>query len=356
MLGNSIHILFLLVLLILANSCKTSSSSEQASDESTAENSIKSDQEKKACYTLASTIDQISRRQDDAAVWTGNEMIVYGGWLPNGQQIPGLNTAASYAPHQDKWKALPSGPEARIKHQGVWTGSKVMFWGGKSSDFGGNYSAGVVIYDPSSETWSTVSAVGEPSVRTHHSVVWDGTEMIVWGGTYWPGNANYNDGARFNPSTNTWTAVSTVNAPSGRWGHIAVWDGTEMIIIGGENTSNWLLSDAYAYNPTTDVWRTLTFERPFFRSRSLVGIQGRTIYLWHGQDASTKIEAVGARIHLPTGKIDYLKEVPFCLPHQGYSHNSGVWTGHDWILRGVTAGQSEGGVGSMTILFSNPPF
>jgi N-acetylneuraminic acid mutarotase len=54
--------------------------------------------------------------------------------------------------------------------------------------------------------------------------------MIVWGG--FPGYLN--TGGRYNPSTNSWTITSTINAPAGRENHTAVWTGNEMIVWGGE--------------------------------------------------------------------------------------------------------------------------
>ena len=42
-------------------------------------------------------------------------------------------------------------------------------------------------------------------------------------------------GGRYNPSTNTWTATSTTNAPSARDLHTAVWTGSEMIVWGGQS-------------------------------------------------------------------------------------------------------------------------
>ena len=42
-----------------------------------------------------------------------------------------------------------------------------------------------------------------------------------------------NDGGRYEPATNTWSAVTTANAPAGRWGHTAVWTGSKMIVWGG---------------------------------------------------------------------------------------------------------------------------
>jgi Galactose oxidase, central domain len=50
--------------------------------------------------------------------------------------------------------------------------------------------------------------------------------MIVWGGS----NGSYlNTGGRYDPSTNSWTATSTTNAPDARYYHTAVWTGSQMI-------------------------------------------------------------------------------------------------------------------------------
>ena len=54
--------------------------------------------------------------------------------------------------------------------------------------------------------------------------------MIVWGGN---DGDRLNTGGRYNPSTNSWTATSTTNAPTARAVHTAVWTGNEMIVWGG---------------------------------------------------------------------------------------------------------------------------
>ena len=46
--------------------------------------------------------------------------------------------------------------------------------------------------------------------------------MIVWGGIDGFGT-NFNTGGRYNPSTDSWTATSTTNAPAARRNHTAVW-------------------------------------------------------------------------------------------------------------------------------------
>ena len=60
--------------------------------------------------------------------------------------------------------------------------------------------------------------------------------MIVWGGLM---TVSYlNTGGRYNPSTDSWTATSTTNAPAGRDYHTAVWTGSEMIVWGGDYGSS----------------------------------------------------------------------------------------------------------------------
>jgi autotransporter-associated beta strand protein len=86
-------------------------------------------------------------------------------------------------------------------------------------------------YNPSSDTWTATNTTNAPAPRYAHTAVWSGTEMIVWSG----GNSGglLNTGGRYDPSTDSWTATSTTNAPSARVNHTAVWTGSEMIVWGG---------------------------------------------------------------------------------------------------------------------------
>ncbi|PYI95312.1 MAG: galactose oxidase, partial [Verrucomicrobia bacterium] len=67
--------------------------------------------------------------------------------------------------------------------------------------------------------------------------------MIIWGGG--ADNSTYlNTGARYNPGTDSWTATSTTNAPKARSSHRAVWTGSEMIVWGGYDGTNFLNTGA----------------------------------------------------------------------------------------------------------------
>jgi Galactose oxidase, central domain len=103
----------------------------------------------------------------------------------------------------------------------VWTGSEMIVWGGGAD--ASTYLNTGARYNPSTDSWAATSTTNAPEARTSHTAVWTGSEMIVWGGS----NGSYlNTGGRYNPGTDSWTATSTINAPDGRQEFTAVWTGS----------------------------------------------------------------------------------------------------------------------------------
>jgi Kelch motif. len=118
-------------------------------------------------------------------------------------------------------------PNPRYFHTAVWTGSEVIAWGGHNDVSAVNTGER---YNPSTDTWTGTSLTNAPSGRYFHTAVWSGSEMIVWGGINQ--SSNYvNTGGRYNPSTDTWTSTAS-RAPIARAFHTAVWTGHEMIVLG----------------------------------------------------------------------------------------------------------------------------
>ena len=70
-------------------------------------------------------------------------------------------------------------PLAVHGHTAVWTGSEMIVWGGlwlRRFNSGGRY-------NPSTDSWTATSTTNAPTARYGHTAVWTGSEMIVWGGT-----------------------------------------------------------------------------------------------------------------------------------------------------------------------------
>jgi hypothetical protein len=92
-------------------------------------------------------------------------------------------------------------------------------------------------YNPSTGSWTATSTANAPSGRVFHTAVWTGDEMIVWGGT----DFNFlNSGGRYFPGTNSWIATGRINAPTARDLHTAVWTDSGMIVWGGRGTGGGL--------------------------------------------------------------------------------------------------------------------
>jgi hypothetical protein len=147
--------------------------------------------------------------------WAGERGSLTADPAPTGGTFTVAATATAFCT-DDTWSPTPVDvPDPRIFHVAVWTGSEMIVWGGLgAADLGGGGR-----YDPATDTWVFTSTVGAPGARDRATAVWTGTEMIVWGGN----NAGVlGTGGRYNPGTNSWSATSTTGAPSARYLHTAV--------------------------------------------------------------------------------------------------------------------------------------
>jgi N-acetylneuraminic acid mutarotase len=153
-------------------------------------------------------------------------MIVWGG------TGTGVNSGGKYNPSTDTWQPTSTGtgcPSGRLIHSAVWTGEKMIVWGGSPwTDTGG-------IYEPVVDTWeATSTGTSVPVARADHVAIWTGNEMIVWGGETGSGGVATDTGGHYDPITDTWTSTATLNAPSARYRPTAAWTGSEMIVWGGK--------------------------------------------------------------------------------------------------------------------------
>lgn len=112
---------------------------------------------------------------------------------------------SSTAPDTNSWSVFDQGPlEARSGHTAVWTGTEMLVWGGSGAGDFSRLSNGAA-YNPTTKAWTLLSDPPPPlsDGRILHSAVWTGTTMVIWGGeSSGTGTAT---GGVFDPSTDTWT-------------------------------------------------------------------------------------------------------------------------------------------------------
>jgi len=241
-------------------------------------------------WTSISSVGAPGARCDHTAVWTGSVMIIWGGGTS------GSNTGGRYDPVANSWSSTTTtgAPSARTHHSAVWTGSKMIIWGGDNlSPTGG-------LYDPSTNSWTSTTTTGAPSARSDATAVWTGSRMIVWGGV----SGSYeNTGGQYDPVANSWTSTSTTGAPTARTEHTAVWaDGyNKMVVWGGRISLNNVVNTGGYYDPTSNSWSaTPTTNAPAIRKmHSAIWTQGNSLMIVWGGLGSTLLKLnTGGRLDL----------------------------------------------------------
>jgi N-acetylneuraminic acid mutarotase len=273
--------------------------------------------------------ESLAARGAHTAVWTGSKMIIWGG-VDNSGQNP-KNTGHIYDPAANVWLALTTNnaPSGRSEHSAVWTGTEMIVWGGK----GGGYLNDGGRYNPLTGVWQPITTSNAPSARGNHQAVWTGSEMIVWGGNE-PGDVMVNSGARYLPATDTWLPISTTNAPDPRILHTAVWTGNEMVVWGGLFSASKYYNHGARYHPATDTWTPVTTNgAPTARAYHVAVWTGNEMLVWGGQAGN--IRGDGYRYTPATDT--WLPISTNAAPSARYSP-SAIWTGAEMIIWGGAGG------------------
>ena len=281
-----------------------------------------------------------SARHGHLGVWTGSQMIIYGGTAPGGDPISG----ARYHPGSDTWSNLNTPLYSAVQPAAVWTGTEMIAWGGNSTSLPqpGPIDLGFR-YNPSSDTYVPTNPSGAPAARYQHTAVWAGSEMIIWGGT---GAVAFDTGGRYNPVSDTWIPTSHLPSPWPRFSHSAIWTGVEMIIWGGSATGPQPVTGG-GYWPATDTWtptNSTPGQVPAGRSSHSAVWTGTEAIFWGGVNSDLGRLNTGGRYN-PTSDTWTPTGTGANLPVARNQH-SAVWTGTEMIVwggRDATAGGVNSG-------------
>jgi N-acetylneuraminic acid mutarotase len=225
-----------------------------------------------------------------AFAWTGSRFVIWGG-AGEPDAAPRIrNDGALYDPQTDTWAAMSNvgAPTARWLAASVWTGSELLIWSGALDFFapGPSPADDGAAYDPIHDSWRPIaSAPGSPTTDTS-SAVWTGTEMIVWNGV---------SGAAYDPMRHSWRRISRDTGIAFRVGNYGnrfpaiVWTGTEMIEWGGGGRSaiTRIYGDGARYDPTTDTWSPISARgAPAATDMHSMVWTGDQVLIWPGGDGS----------------------------------------------------------------------
>lgn len=277
----------------------------------------------------------LSPRAAPVGVWTGKEMLVFGGSSNTGFYSDG----AAFDPTTNTWRTLapiPSSLGGNLTATGsyaVWTGRRMLVWGFFGKGGGGAHGGGSLAaasYDPATNTWTT-DAAAPVQAPIFGDAFWTGKEMLVWGP---PANAGGGDlaylGIAFDPATEKWIRLpDSPLARGSRYSTLAVWTGTEMVVGGGtEMIVGRFRDDAAYYTPATNTWHRLP--------NAPVGFTGNNNYpdIWTGKSVLAIEDSVaGGRplsLNLAAGRWSLGPKAP--IP--GRQEADEIWTGSEALVWG----------------------
>jgi N-acetylneuraminic acid mutarotase len=272
-----------------------------------------------------------------SAVWTGREMLVFG---------PLDNQA--YNPATNRWRRLPRSPAPFGLGVVVWTGREAIAWGGGCC---GDASSSGAAYDPARNTFRKLAR--SPLAPSQGPVgAWDGHELVVLvtgldpDGKPYP--ASLARAAAYDPETDSWRRVAPL--PARRAGATAVWDGRELLVVGGAGPARAgkpapLARVGFAWNRATNRWRRLA---PMQSGRADFAAvwTGVRLLIWGGRrDAGAGAPVIPARglAYAPSGnRWSALPQAPLV----GRLDPTAVWTGRALIVWGGNRPKLTSGIRS----------
>lgn len=169
----------------------------------------------------------------------------------SGGRVIRSTTQAPALPGGTTEQLAPSGLAGRSGAASVWTGKELLVWGGSTQGPRGGALADGAALDPSSNRWRPIPPAPIAG-RADAAVAWAGREMVVALGTDATG-ARLLDGAAFDPETNRWRPIAP-QPFDGAFRPATVWTGTELVVVASANGG----PSATAYDPAADRWRRLT--------------------------------------------------------------------------------------------------
>jgi hypothetical protein len=200
----------------------------------------------------------LSPRSNPIAVWTGSKMLVWGGSV-SAEVAPGVRDidlaadGAAYDPARDRWERIATAPmDASIRtaprmEASAWTGRELLVWAGPA--YGGT------AYDPASDTWRNLPPSPLSGPRSAFAA-WTGRELLVWSGRTRSGGSpsGYAEGAAYDPASNAWRRLPVAPRVLREANdHTAVWAGSQLVVIGRTGHG----CAAAAYDPEADGWRQI---------------------------------------------------------------------------------------------------
>lgn len=169
----------------------------------------------------------LGKRMGPTVVWTGAEAIIWGGWPETPREgISPPAEGAAYDPATGAWRMLPDSPIRGLSdHLSVWTGGEMLVWGGYTQIRPKPPSVGAA-YNPKSGRWRTL-APGPMRWASGATSVWAEAEWVI------AIARDQTDGiqvAAYDPRRDSWRELPRVPGSLSEENEL-VWTGSELLLM-----------------------------------------------------------------------------------------------------------------------------
>ncbi|MGW4333922.1 Kelch repeat-containing protein [Rhodococcus koreensis] len=214
------------------------------------------------------------------AVDYGGELVVLGGWVPEGPNLTGTTSDRVLALRDGNWVDLPPLNVPRAAGAAAVVGNEIVVAGGQAD---GELVASTEVFDGTK--WTTVEDI--PTSREHLAGVSDGKYFYAIGGRDLASDQNTAAVERFDPVAGTWATLPGMPTPRGGLGAAYI-DG-RIVAIGGEQPTR-VLSTVEAYDVASATWSALP-PMPTGAHGMSVATVGHTVYAIGGALRPTHAES-----------------------------------------------------------------
>ena len=207
------------------------------------------------------------RLHHEMAVNYKGDLVVMGGWIPEGSDPSAKVTDRVFALRGGRWAELPSLRRPRAAGAAAVVGDRIVVVGGQAD---GGLIDTTEVFD--GKQWSTGAKI--PTPREHLAAVSDGDYLYAVGGRALSPDKNSAALERYDPATDRWQRLADM--PNARGGLGAAIAGGPIFAVGGE-TSTRALGTVESYSIARDAWSSAPSMRTPRHGLAVAAI-GRSLY------------------------------------------------------------------------------
>ena len=219
------------------------------------------------------------------AVSYHGEIVVLGGWVPDGADLTAQASNKAFALRNGAWVELPPMVNPRAAGAAAVADDRIVVTGGQAD---GELVGPTEVFD--GKTWREVADI--PTPREHLAAAADGGAGYVYavGGRDLSADQNSAALERYDPQSNRWTKLPNMPVPAGSIGAVVVQG--HLVVVGGE-TPTTVLKDVQSFDLTTEKWSVLPDMIAPRHGMGVIGI-GNTLFVIDGAQAPTHAESTAS--------------------------------------------------------------